>query len=265
MILYEAGSTHFIGNNSNWFSYVYTCTRRIKIINKKAFGLATIKLPLYVDGDDAEVLSDVKAVTYNLDNGIVSSAEIDKSSIFSEVEGENNILKKFTLPALKEGCIIEYKYTITSPYEFRMPSWKFQSRTYPVLWSEYQVSIPTTLTYAFIKQGVDSFFINKAWEGKETYSINKEATDQDNFLKSNLLPVIATTVNHRWVEKDAKPLNPESYISSSDNYIDKIEFQLSSTYNGQDKSTVLNTWESLSAYFAEKKILYRLFRVIIHG
>src|SRR6516225_4577697 len=28
VILYEAGSTHFIGNNLGRFSYVYTCTRR---------------------------------------------------------------------------------------------------------------------------------------------------------------------------------------------------------------------------------------------
>src|SRR4051812_8144498 len=45
VILYEAGNTEFVGNKIGWFSYVYTCTRRIKVINKKAFDLATVRIP----------------------------------------------------------------------------------------------------------------------------------------------------------------------------------------------------------------------------
>ena len=37
VVLYEAGSTHFIGNEKGWFSYVFTCTKKIKVINKRAF------------------------------------------------------------------------------------------------------------------------------------------------------------------------------------------------------------------------------------
>jgi hypothetical protein len=249
VVLYASGSTHFIGNNSGSFSYVYTCIRRIKIINKKAFDLATISLSLYTDNDkdddDEDILSDIKATTYNLENGVVTSVPIDKRSIFSDKEDENHINKKFALPAVKEGCIIEYTYTLTSPDIFNMHSWKFQHKDYPVLWSEYQVCIPSVLTYTFIKQGIDSFYMHTYWEGKETYEIDK--------ISGYPLFVKATTINHRWVEKDLKPLNAENYISSPDNYVDKIEFQLSGTYNGREKSDVLNTWKSVTEYFANKK------------
>ena len=57
----------------------------------------------------------------------VSSVSLDKNDIFSEQEDKNHVLKKFTLPAVQEGSIIEYTYTITSPYTFNMPSWQFQS------------------------------------------------------------------------------------------------------------------------------------------
>src|SRR4051812_39980104 len=51
VILYEAGSTHFVGNNERWFNYVYTYTKRMKIINKKAYDAATVKIGLYSKDD----------------------------------------------------------------------------------------------------------------------------------------------------------------------------------------------------------------------
>ena len=260
IILYEAGSTHFIGNNSNWFDYVYTCTRRIKINSQKAFDLATVKLPLFVynakdpnDLDNNETVSNVKAVTYNLDNGKVSALQLDTKDVFTDKEDEDLVIKKFTLPAIKEGCIIEYTFTITSPDYGNVRSWKFQHPEYPVLWSEYQVSIPSTLTFAVIKQGLDSYYINKGWEGRENYSVNKDAQDQNNYLNSQQLVVRANTTNHRWVQKDIRPLNAESYISSPNNYVDKIEFQLSGTYNGEEKFDEISTWKSVSTHFLNRK------------
>ncbi len=260
VILYESGFTHFAGNNSNWFDYIYTYTRRVKIINKKSFRLATVAVPLYINDDgDAEVLSNVKGVTYNLDNGVISSAEMDKGSIFSDKQDENHTIKKFTLPAVKEGCIIEYTYTITSPYTYTIPSWQFQNEEYPVLWSEYKVAIPSTLTYSLTRQGYDSFFINKAWEGKEKYAVNKTAPNENTFTISRELFVEANTINHRWVEKDVQPLKAESYISSPGNYADKMEFHLASTYNGEEKSNEIKTWKEVTAHFSNKKDFIQAF------
>ncbi len=253
VILYECGFTHFAGNNQSWFDYVYTCTKRIKIINKKAFDLATVELSLYKDDETAETLSGVKAATYSLENGKVSSSSLDENSIFSEVEDENHITKKFTLPAVKEGCIIEYTYTENSPYLLHIPFWEFQDTKYPVLWSEYRISIPTMLTYTSIKQGLNPFFINKAWVGKESYKVNQKAPLEDAYTLAMNWYVDAPTINHKWVQKDLMPFETESFISSPVNYVDKIEFQLSQTYNGKDTEKVFNTWKSVIDYFTNKK------------
>jgi hypothetical protein len=66
---------------------------------------------------------------------------LDKKEIFSEKEDQNHVIAKFTLPGVQEGSIIEYAYTITSPYIFNIPSWTFQRNEYPVLWSEYSASV----------------------------------------------------------------------------------------------------------------------------
>ena len=249
IILYEAGSTHFVGNKKGWFNYVFNCTKKIKIINKRAFDLANIGIGLYKKDDNEEVLSDVKAITYNLNNGEVSSVKLDKDDIFTEQEDKNHILKKFTLPAVQEGSVVEYSYTITSPYTFNMPSWRFQSTEYPVLWSEYKVSIPSTLIYTSIHQGFDSFYIKKYSQGYESYSVTQPADKSSLGAQDQNLTVSTATNNYLWVEKDLKPLKTEAFVSSPENYIDKIEFQLSGTYNGEDKRDVANTWQNACKEF----------------
>ncbi|HEY6901445.1 MAG TPA: DUF3857 domain-containing protein, partial [Puia sp.] len=144
VILAEKGSVDFVGNNHSSLSYVFKKTVRIKILNAKAMDLATVSVVLYAPGDVSEKLSDIAATTYNLENGQVIETRLDKQDIFSSPFEKEYVEKKFTLPGVKAGSIIEYTYTKTSPYNFNLPAWNFQSEQYPCLWSEYQVEIPQT-------------------------------------------------------------------------------------------------------------------------
>src|ERR1700748_2922896 len=47
IMLSDIGSVSFIGNKQAWYSYVYKRQTRIKILNKKAFDLATVSVSLY--------------------------------------------------------------------------------------------------------------------------------------------------------------------------------------------------------------------------
>jgi hypothetical protein len=247
VILADVGSVHFVGNKHNWFSYVYKRQTRIKIINKKSIDeLATPKVLLYgSEGDErTETLSAVVASTYNLENGQVRTTQLDKQDIYTTRTDRRHTEKKFTLPAVKEGSIIEYTYTITSDYEFNLPSWEFQSESYPCLWSEYQVKIPQTLSYIFVRLGVHSYVIDKGKEGHENYKVTEKAEtgtalgtqDQDLFVSAN-------TVEHQWAMKNIPALRFENYLTTPANYIDKIEFQLSKIYNGQESFDQTNSWK----------------------
>ena len=48
VIIADVGSSSFEGNNKGWFSLIYKHQRRIKIINKKGFDLASVEIPLYI-------------------------------------------------------------------------------------------------------------------------------------------------------------------------------------------------------------------------
>ena len=246
VILSDIGSVHFVGNRSNWFSYVFKKQTRIKILNKKAFDLATIHIRLFTLDEDPEHIEHVdnlSASTFNLENGQVTEIKLDKKDVFEEKEDKNWVLKKFTMPAVKEGSIIEYTYTITSPYNFNLPHWEFQSINNPCLWSEYEVTIPQALFYITVRQGVHAFAIDKGSEGHATYKVTKKAEAGALANQDEDLIVSANTIQHRWVMKDVPAFHNERYLTTPWNYIDKIDFQLSKTYNGAEYSDETNNWK----------------------
>jgi Domain of Unknown Function with PDB structure (DUF3858)/Domain of Unknown Function with PDB structure (DUF3857) len=246
VIIADIGSTNFIGNKKGSFTLVFKRHTRIKILNDRAFDLATVKIPLYVDGDDLEKVVDLKAFTYNLENGKVLETKLEKTDLFEEKIDKNHVEKKFSMPAIKAGSIIEYTYTTNSDFSFNLRPWAFQQINYPCLWSEYGVTIPNLLIYVSAHQGVHSFYIEKSDQGQQHYSItNKAGTyygqqDQD-------LNIMATTNIRRWVMKDIPGFQIESYLTSPRNYLDKIEFQLSQVSgDGETYTEVMSDWKRTS-------------------
>ncbi len=245
VILADAGVTTFKGNDKGWVSYLFKRRTRILILNKKAFDLATIKRRLYTDGTSKEKLESITATTYNLENGTVVPVKMEKSDLFTDRIDKNWIEQKFTLPAVKENCIIEYSYSILSDFCFNIPEWQFQNASHPCLWSEYEVTIPSLVQYVFTKRGVHPFYIDKASEGHENYLIRRQ---QENSMAGveESFTVSAYTVKHRWAMKDVPAFYVENYLYSPENYIDKIDFQLSHTYDGRDTHDVKNSWRKLT-------------------
>ncbi|MDE3212728.1 MAG: hypothetical protein KGM98_05795, partial [Bacteroidota bacterium] len=111
VIVSRVGSVNFVGSkDQNWVSYLYKVTTRIHILHKEGFKLGTVFLPLYSRGDTKDVLKEVKAASYNLENGKVEKTELNPSDIFDVQVSPIRHDKRFTLPDIKEGSIIEYTY-----------------------------------------------------------------------------------------------------------------------------------------------------------
>lgn len=252
VILASSGSVHFIGNRKSWFSYVFKKQVRAKLLTKKSFDLATVKIMLYGEDENIEKLSDVTGTTYNLENGQVVETKLSKQDIFSDRLNKKHLEQKFTLPAVKEGSIIEYSYTITSDYSFNLPSWNFQMEEYPCMMSEYMVDIPQTLNYIFVRQGIHGFAIDKGSEGNESFKVVRPRDQTALAGQDDEMIVSARTIKHQWVMKDVPALYPEKFLTTPANYIDRIEFQLSKTYDGQDFHEQMNNWKK-----ATEELLHR--------
>src|SRR6476646_4307427 len=56
VVIADIGSSKIIGNNKGWFSIEFKHYRRVHLLNKNGFDIATEEIDLYSDGDREEKL-----------------------------------------------------------------------------------------------------------------------------------------------------------------------------------------------------------------
>jgi len=244
VVIADIGETHFEGNARGWFSHVFKKTTRFKVLNRAALSMATIQIPLYVKDQREEVLSDISASSYRLEGGKVVETKLEKANIYKETEDVNHSRVRFVIPGAQEGSVVEYTYTIKSDFDFNMPSWSFQSMECPTLWSEYTASIPSTLVYLSSTTGYHNFVVNTTDHKSQSYELRQTGTTLGQTEK--MFYVNAITYKRHWAMKDLPALKMEAYMSSPQNCLDKIEFQLYQTYDGEKTNDVYSTWAKAS-------------------
>ena len=242
VVISDIGSSSFEGNSKGWFSLIFKHQKRIKILNKNGFDAAKIEIPLYSIGNKEERIDNLKAFTYNLENGQVVKTELEDKSVFKDKLSKNLVEKKFTFPAVKEGSIIEYSYTIYSDFLFNLQPWTFQG-IYPRLWSEYNVSMPQFFEYVTLNKGYQPYYIQNNSQAFHDYNVivpGGAAADEHINLRGSVS-------DFRWVMKDVPVLKEESYTSTMSNHVAQIQFQLSQ-YRFPDVPVedVIGSWFTVS-------------------
>jgi len=197
---------------------VYDYHTRIKIFNKEGFDAANIVVPIYSNGgggnDDTEYISYIKASTFNFQNDRYEETAMADKAIFTEKKSKYLSLTKFTLPNIKENSIIEYQYTIKTPYLFNFRTWHFQDDL-PKLNSTYVAFIPANYKYNVSLRGFYKLTDSKAELSKECLRVAGKDMDCSK-LTYNMKNVPA------FIEED--------YMTSPTNYKSAIYFELSEVY-----------------------------------
>lgn len=242
VILSDVATTSVEGNTKGWFSLV-TKRHTIKhILSKSGYDAANIEIPLYVDGRDEEVVSGLKAVTYNLEGGKVVTTKLEKSGQFTEKVDQNRKVLKFTFPQVKEGSIIEYQYTVNSDFISVLDPWYFQSTSAPTLWSEFNFSVPEFFTYNFLSRGYERFAYNE----RENRTANFTVTENGGAGAAQSVNFRAGVSDYRWVMKNVQELKEESYTYSLRNHIARMEFQLASQSKPLNPHSYRSTWQEIT-------------------
>ncbi len=238
VIVADIGSTEIVGNNKGSFSLVFKNFRRAHILNKNGYDIANVEIPIYTNGNAEEELASLKAYTYNLENGKVVETKLDvKEAVFKDKISKRLVVKKFTLPNIKAGSIIEYEYRLNSDFIFNLQPWSFQGE-YPRLWSEYSVSMPEFYYYVTLTQGYQRFYLHDKKDRVDNFTI----TDNNTAGASDRYNFTAGVSDHRWVMKDVPALKEESYTSTIKNHIARIEFQLAERRHPFVPENVMGTW-----------------------
>lgn len=250
VVLADIGSSEYAAQRDH-FEVLFRKFKRIKIVDKNGYDAANVEIILYESEGDEEKLNTLKGVAYNLENGKVVETKLESKSVFTEQYDKKHIRKRFTIPAVKEGTIIEYTYSTISPFNFQLESWDFQDE-HPCLFSEYTVTIPEMYDYVFLKQDINGLLATKTTVERVNYSMSFEengptgASEHANFS--------ANATKHVWTAKDIPALKEESYTTALTNHITRIEFQLSAIkWPGEPVKPVLGNWEKFSEDLNKKE------------
>jgi hypothetical protein len=253
VILGDYGNSYF-KYGPDGFQIVHDRHVRIKVLKKAGYDWATVKIPFYrASSSSEEKVSSLNGYSYNVVGGKVVKEKLTREVIFEEKKSTNWYTKNFTMPNVKEGTVFEYEYTITSDFLFNLREWEFQN-TIPVAWSEYRVVIPEYFRYRLLSSGYEPFHVSETGQKMVDFSVKIEGQNVANggFTSTERIPtrfenVTATATTYRWATKDVPALRDEPFITTLQDYITKIEFELSSTkFPGQLEKPVTSNWNAVN-------------------
>jgi hypothetical protein len=230
--LFKSRRTFFDYAGNNGLQLITEYHERIKIYTNEGFEMATKSIPYYTPevGEDEAVRS-IKGYTFNLEGNNVEREKLSSKSIFKESPNKFRSVKKITMPKIKEGCVIELRYKIISPYYQSIEDLKFQYQI-PVKKLDYKVEIPEY--FVFNKRSYGYYFVKTIPEykngriGNIGYSINITSFDESN------IPALK---------------NDEPFVSNVHNYRSGMKFELTQmdfTSIGGDLKIFSSNWENVS-------------------
>tara|TARA_R100000935_G_scaffold18503_1_gene35790 strand:- start:8808 stop:10841 length:2034 start_codon:yes stop_codon:yes gene_type:complete len=256
-VLYRDYKVKFDYTQGEGFMQTVTVHERIKIYTKQGFDWATRNYIVYDSGSDRENF-DVKGVTYNLVDGSVKKEKLQKSGQFEERLNKYRVNNKFTMPAIKEGSVIEYEYTIISPFsrisdidlqytipinkelvELRIPEYYvYNIQSNPKAGIAYSFSQDSKQKKVTIrgKSGLGTVNYNEGFRGKQgnngTFKGNEYTYKENIYLLE---------------ESSVPPLKKELFIDNLQNYQARSLWELSMINDpGGVPKRYATTWEAVS-------------------
>ena len=228
VVLFVKGNVEFDSD----YNCILEFHKRIKILNDDGFNYGDIEIPVYKDRD--QDVYGIKATTYTLqENGTIEEKKLGRRDVFDTEVREDLVLKKFTMPDLSPGVIIEYTYKKNLGNPFYLPDWKFHDYI-PVQWSEIDMIIPNSLNYQMIFKGKDSLFIK---------NIEKRAGIVNN----------VRTQRFQLAKKDLPPVEDLPYLINRDDHLSELFTQLRSIrIPGINPQNYFKSWENIASELNER-------------
>ena len=221
VVLYEKGKTSYVYGNSVGFQVLLEVERRVKILKPEGVGYADVFIPCYTDGIQQESLSGLEACSYNKENGKTVKTKLEKKYVFEELASKHYRRYKFSIPNVKAGTVIEYKYRLTSPFYLSIPSWSFQS-SIPMQYSTYEVLIPEYFIFNVdASKGFEHIEATDEYENQQFY-IGYYDNGQSAMVTSSSRFMTFTA-------RDVPALKVEPYVWCVSDYVTQVSFEISGT------------------------------------
>jgi len=227
LVIDEFGESYIDNSNNNNLLLEYHV--KIKILTKAGLKYADVEIPLYKSNSKFETVRDVEASSFTIDGGSMRETKLDQKNIFTENSTKFWDVKKFAIPNVRVGSIIEFRYTLESPYIFNWRSWEFQSEI-PKKHSEYWATIPGNYHYNISLKGFQKLSKNESELVRECFTPgggNK-----------------ADCGRYKWGMNDIPAFLEEDYMTAKKNFLSCINFELSEIeYFDGRKDKITKEWK----------------------
>lgn len=188
---------------------------RIKVLKEKGVNRAQIKLR-YRSKNKLEEILGVKGISYNLDaSGKIEETDLEKKSIYEKEIDKENTEISFALPNVRVGTVFEYRYKLVRKSYSYIPTWRFQ-RSIPVKYSAYNVIIP------------------------DYFQFTTQATSRQKLESKN-----SGEKGNWYIMRNIPGLKDEPFSSGREDYLQRIEFKLSTISAPGYYEDIRTTWPKI--------------------
>jgi len=155
----------------------------------------------------SERVTSLKVITYNLVNDKIETTAVEKNSKYKSKESKNYTVTKFAFENVKDGSVIEYKYSILSPYVWSVDKITVEDNV-PTRRFDYVLDFPKYLGF------------NIDYKGSLTPK-NRDVADK--------IIYGGEYYTYRFGYENIAPYRDEKYVHNLDNYRTSIRAELNST------------------------------------
>ncbi|MGN8069146.1 DUF3857 domain-containing protein [Mucilaginibacter sp. 22184] len=230
--LNEFGNSRIDIAGDDHIRLIYKYHAKIKILDNKGFSNGTIEIPIHNSDDVSEEVTDITGTTYYKDdNGLMQKIELDPKKVFKTKDYKYGSTVKFALPGLRNGCVIEFRYTLISPYWDSFRKWEFQDEI-PKIYSQYEVHIPGFWTFNASLRGPYKLTKTTSELERECFTSHGSKSDCSHLT---------------YAMKDIPAFVAEDYMTSPKNFLSAIYFELVEWTNPYTsvKTLVSKEWKDI--------------------
>lgn len=255
VVLADYGQTQVEYKQDDGFFLTFERTTRIKILTKDGLDWGNFTIPLYHSGSDEEKITNLKGITYNLENGKVVETKLRNESILKEKADANVDYTKVTMPNVREGSVVEITYRVTSDFLFNLQDWDFQY-TIPAVLSEYRVNVPEYFYYEKYMQGYVPLDVVEQKTNPSSIILSGKSRSEGYVTKTTFETdkIDFTENRYRWAAQNVPAFKTEPQMTTYKDYISRINFELSYTkFPNSGIKNYMGTWEDINKQYANSE------------
>lgn len=233
VVLNETNIIRYFFDAKLGFRIETTYEVKIKVFDKEGTSWGDIEIPYYSNGiGNSEIVSRISASSYNLENGKQVEKKLSRKDIHKEEISDKYYNLKFSIPEVKEGSVIEYRYVFTSDFEYDIPTIKFQY-SIPIINKYAEVYIPEFYTFALNVKGHENISTERFTREKSVvlYGQHTDYTEQV----------------YKFTGENIPALRNEPFVWCKNDFVTAVEFELSMiSFPGSKRRIFSNTWADVN-------------------